>query len=52
MPEVFISNAIIDGGFFLRACVLNFRTSQADVRALVEVVKRVGAELAAEAAVP
>jgi aromatic-L-amino-acid/L-tryptophan decarboxylase len=44
--EVFISNAVIDGSYFLRACFVNFRTTEDDVRALTDVVKRTGAELA------
>jgi glutamate/tyrosine decarboxylase-like PLP-dependent enzyme len=44
--EAFISNAVIDGSYFIRACIVNFRTTEEDIRALTEVVKRVGAELA------
>jgi aromatic-L-amino-acid decarboxylase len=47
--EAFISNAVIDGSYFLRACFVNFRTTEADVRALTDVVKRTGAELATAA---
>jgi glutamate/tyrosine decarboxylase-like PLP-dependent enzyme len=47
--EVFISNAVIDGSYFLRACFVNFRTTEDDVRALTDVVKRTGAELATAA---
>jgi aromatic-L-amino-acid decarboxylase len=43
--EAFVSNAIIDGAYFLRACIVNFRTTEDDIRALPEIVKRVGAEL-------
>jgi aromatic-L-amino-acid/L-tryptophan decarboxylase len=43
--EVFVSNAVIDGSYFLRACIVNFRTTEDDVRGLTEVVTRVGAEL-------
>jgi aromatic-L-amino-acid/L-tryptophan decarboxylase len=43
--EAFLSNAIVDGRFFLRLCIVNFRTTEADVRALPEIVKRVGADL-------
>ena len=49
--EVFLSNAILDGRFFLRLCIVNFRTTEADVRALPEIVKRVGAELRSSARV-
>jgi aromatic-L-amino-acid/L-tryptophan decarboxylase len=34
--RVFPSNAIIDGKFALRACVVNFRTEAADIDALIE----------------
>jgi hypothetical protein len=47
--EVFVSNAVIDGTYFLRACIVNFRTTEDDIRALPEVVKRVGSELVATA---
>jgi glutamate/tyrosine decarboxylase-like PLP-dependent enzyme len=43
--EVFVSNAVIDGKFLLRACIVNFRTTESDVVALIEVVKRVGREV-------
>jgi aromatic-L-amino-acid decarboxylase len=49
--EVFLSNAILDGRFFLRLCIVNFRTTEADVRALPKIVKRVGAELRSSARV-
>jgi len=40
--EVFVSNAVIEGRFWLRACIVNFRTTEADVDALPEIVKRAG----------
>jgi aromatic-L-amino-acid decarboxylase len=43
--EVFVSHAVIDGSYFLRACIVNFRTTEADIEALTEVVTRTGAEL-------
>jgi aromatic-L-amino-acid/L-tryptophan decarboxylase len=46
--EAFLSNAIVDGRYCLRLCIVNFRTTEADMRALPEIVKRVGAEIAAE----
>jgi len=42
--EVFLSNAVIDGKFVLRACIVNFRTRTGDLEALVEIVKRLGLE--------
>ena len=40
--EAFVSNAIVDGGCWLRACVVNFRSSAADVDMLPELVLRLG----------
>ena len=46
--EVFMSNAVIRGAYLLRVCIVNFRTGLEDIRAVPEIVKRVGAEVAAE----
>ena len=46
--EAYISNAVIDGRFALRACIVNFRTSLADIEALPEIVLRIGREVDAE----
>jgi glutamate/tyrosine decarboxylase-like PLP-dependent enzyme len=43
--EIFVSNAVLDGRYLLRACIVNFNTEEADVAALPEVVVRRGAEL-------
>ena len=43
--EVFVSNAVIAGRFVLRACIVNFHTTRADVEALVDIVARVGSEI-------
>ena len=32
--KAFFSNAVIDGKFALRACIVNFRTSDADIEAV------------------
>lgn len=42
--ELFITNAIIGGQFLLRACIVNFRTSAEDVRAIPGIVVRLGRE--------
>jgi aromatic-L-amino-acid decarboxylase len=42
--EAFLSNAIVNGRFALRACIVNFRTSQADIEALPPLLSRLGAE--------
>jgi hypothetical protein len=38
--EAFVSNAIVDGSFALRMCIVNFRSTEADVDALPEIVLR------------
>ena len=43
--EAYISNAVINEDFLLRACVVNFRTTLADVQALSEIVVRIGREI-------
>ncbi len=43
--ELFLTNAIIDGKFLLRTCIVNFRTSADDIRAIPEIVLRQGREL-------
>jgi glutamate/tyrosine decarboxylase-like PLP-dependent enzyme len=43
--EAFVSNAIINGKYVLRACIVNFRTSKDDIEALPEIVKRLGWEI-------
>ena len=43
--EVFLSNAVIGGTYVLRGCIVNFRTSEADVRAIPGIVVREGRRL-------
>jgi glutamate/tyrosine decarboxylase-like PLP-dependent enzyme len=43
--EAYLSNAIVNGGYYLRACIVNFRTSAADVDALTALVLRHGREI-------
>ncbi len=40
--EVFLSNAVINGKYCLRACIVNLRTQASDLEALVEIVVRQG----------
>jgi glutamate/tyrosine decarboxylase-like PLP-dependent enzyme len=47
--EAFLTGTALRGRFALRACVLHYDTTEADVAALADVVRRVGAELAAAA---
>ncbi|MBA2458386.1 MAG: aspartate aminotransferase family protein [Gemmatimonadales bacterium] len=46
--ELFVTNAVLDGRFVLRACIVNFRTTEADAAAVPELVARVGRALDAE----
>jgi aromatic-L-amino-acid/L-tryptophan decarboxylase len=43
--RVFISNAVLDGRFVLRACIVNFRTEAEDVDAVLDVAAEIGARL-------
>jgi glutamate/tyrosine decarboxylase-like PLP-dependent enzyme len=42
--DAFLSNAMVNGRFALRACIVNFRTSQADIDALLPLLSRLGSE--------
>jgi glutamate/tyrosine decarboxylase-like PLP-dependent enzyme len=46
--DAYLSNAIINGKFALRACIVNFRTSLADVEALLPIIVRIGNDLDSE----
>jgi glutamate/tyrosine decarboxylase-like PLP-dependent enzyme len=46
--EVFVSNAVIKGSYYLRACIVNFRTTQADIDAIPAIIARTGAAVDAE----
>jgi aromatic-L-amino-acid/L-tryptophan decarboxylase len=43
--EVFLSNAIINGNYYLRACIVNFRTTANDLDRLTETVLREGRKI-------
>jgi aromatic-L-amino-acid decarboxylase len=45
--RVYLASAIIDGRAYLRPCVVNYRTTDDDVRALVEIAREVGTRVAA-----
>jgi aromatic-L-amino-acid decarboxylase len=46
--ETFVSNAVIQGRYLLRACIVNFHTTQADVEAVPDIVTRIGHTVDAE----
>ncbi len=43
--EAYVSNAVLNGTFVLRACIVNFRTDSGHVRALPELAVKLGREL-------
>jgi aromatic-L-amino-acid/L-tryptophan decarboxylase len=43
--EAFLSNAVVDGKFVLRACVVNFNTTIADIQAVPALVSRLGGQM-------
>ena len=45
--EAYLSNAVVGGKFLLRACIVNFRTTLADVEAIPGIVVRIGGEVLA-----
>ena len=43
--ELFVSNAVVEGRYLLRSCIVNFRTDLSDILAIPDIVARVGARL-------
>lgn len=43
--EAFLSNAVIDGRFVLRACIVNFNTTLEDIEKLPSLIARVGRDV-------
>jgi glutamate/tyrosine decarboxylase-like PLP-dependent enzyme len=46
--ETFVSNAVVEGHYVLRACIVNFHTASADVEAVPDIVARIGRAVDAE----
>ncbi len=46
--QVFVSNAIIRNRYALRACIVNFHTTRADVEATIDIATRLGREVHTE----
>ena len=46
--RVFCSNAILDGRFTLRTCIVNFRTEAEDMDLVLEVASELGSAIDAE----
>jgi glutamate/tyrosine decarboxylase-like PLP-dependent enzyme len=43
--EVFLSNAVVADKYCLRACIVNFRTTEKDIMEMIEIIVREGREL-------
>jgi aromatic-L-amino-acid/L-tryptophan decarboxylase len=43
--EAFLSNAVVDGKFVLRSCIVNFRASTADMEALPQLIVLLGRQV-------
>ena len=43
--EVFLSNAIVNKKYCLRACIVNFRTTQKDIEEIINIIIRVGRKI-------
>ena len=43
--EVFLSNAVVNGNYCLRACIVNFRTSEKDIEDIIEIIVREGRKI-------
>jgi aromatic-L-amino-acid/L-tryptophan decarboxylase len=46
--DLFVTNAVLEGRFLLRACIVNFRTTEADVAMIPEIVARIGRQVDAD----
>jgi aromatic-L-amino-acid/L-tryptophan decarboxylase len=46
--RVYVTGAVVDGRWCLRPCIVNYRTSADDARALVDVVREVGRRIESE----
>lgn len=44
--RAYVSNALVNGRYALRACIVNFRTDRIDLEALIEAVVDIGRQLA------
>ena len=46
--EAFLSNAVVNDKYCLRACIVNFRTTERDIRDVIEIIVKEGKILDAE----
>ena len=50
--EMFLSNAVIDGKYCLRTCIVNYRTSRKDILEVIEIIVREGRKVLATFPIP
>ncbi|MBZ5859563.1 pyridoxal phosphate-dependent decarboxylase family protein [Flavihumibacter profundi] len=43
--EVFLSNAVVNGKYCLRGCIVNFRTSKKDIEEIINIIVREGKKM-------
>lgn len=43
--KVFLSNAVVDGKYCLRSCIVNFRTAEKDIRETIDIIVAAGQAL-------
>ena len=43
--RAYVSNAVVDGRYLLRACIVNFRTTSEDLQLLLDAVVQIGRSL-------
>jgi aromatic-L-amino-acid decarboxylase len=46
--RVYVTGAVVDGSWCLRPCIVNYRTTEDDARALVDIVREVGRRIERE----
>jgi glutamate/tyrosine decarboxylase-like PLP-dependent enzyme len=46
--RAYVSNATLNGRFALRACITNFRTTRADIKATLEIIREAGERIGKE----
>jgi aromatic-L-amino-acid/L-tryptophan decarboxylase len=43
--ELFLSNAVLDGKYCLRTCIVNFRTGEEDIKETIDIIAREGRKI-------
>ena len=47
--RLYVTGAVVDGHWCLRPCMVNYRTTEDDAHALVDIVREVGRQMEGEA---